>query len=254
LPRYSPDTKTAASAGQEAAEWTRSICGVAGLESHPRYLYAAAFFDLLARVAGRIVADPPRKDFGVSTRLRSRFATPHLIATEDRRERLALEAAEAADTAEAYLAAHLRAFERLQGAEQASDRAAAAEREGESVRLAHMSGQALRDLSRLVAEISEGVPSSPDRDPERRRGRPQLGEVDREALATLFLGGLRLRDLENVLRGTRLEAAVGAPERLVAAAGSFRRFGDTMTGWTPPRESEPHLGGAQGPQADPERE
>jgi hypothetical protein len=214
-----------------------------GLEGRHSYLYAAAFFDLLARVAGRIVADPPRKDFRTSTRVRARFAKPQYLMTDEPSERLALEAAEAADHSEAYLAAHLRAFERLQGARQTGDHEAAAERAAEAVSHAHTSGGALRRLSTLVAEL----PQEPVAEREglggrdRRSGRPRLSDVDRESLAVLFLGGLRLRDLENVLRGTRMQDSEVAADRLPAAAAAFRDLGEAMEAWEPPSESEPQL-------------
>lgn len=240
MPRYSPEVKSAAHAGQEAAEWSRSISGAFGIEGSHRYLYAAAFFDLLARVAGRIYEDPPRRDFTVSARPRTRSATPSRIRTDDPFERLGLEAAETADEAEALLAAHLRAFERFQGALRAGDRAAGRQRSDEAQRYAGMGSGALRRLATLVTSIAED-PSASERRRDRpaaRRGRPRVDEVGRESLSTLFLGGLRIRDLENVLSGVRLEEASAATPRLLSAAEGFRQFAEAMARWTPPTDSE----------------
>ena len=190
--------KSAADAGQEAAEWTRSITGTLGIEGNHRYLYAAAFFDLLAKVAGRITKDPPRKDFTTSTHVRSRFAKPTYIETEIPFERLALEAAAAADDAEAHLAAHLRAFERFQGAFNADRKPEADQRAVEARKHAQMGSRALRRLANPVDSIAESFVEF--KRMESRSGRPRIGEVDKETLAILFLGGLRVRDLENVLR------------------------------------------------------
>lgn len=233
---YSAGTKRAARAGQGASEWTRSICGAIGIEGNHRYLYAAAFFDLLAKVTGRIATDPPRRDYTVSTRTRLRFATPSHIATEDEFEQLALEAAERADDAEVWLAAHLRAFERTQGARKAQREAEAGEREAEAVRYAEASGQALHQLAAPLTEIAGRLAERPE--PGERSGHPRLGEVSEEALAVLFLGGLRIRDLENVLSGTRLEDRRVAGKGLLESAQTFDRLGTEMEGWTPPEQPE----------------
>jgi hypothetical protein len=65
-----------------------------------------------------------------------------------------------------------------------------------------------------------------------------LHEVGKEALAVLFLGGLRIRDLENILAGTRLEDADVGEKRLARAANSFREFGRAMNDWTPPSNAD----------------
>lgn len=240
MPQYSPDTKSAARAGQEAAEWTRSISGALGIEGNHRYLYAAAFFDLLARVAGRISEDPPRKDFATSTHVRPRFAKPDYISTDAPFEQLALEAADSADDAERHLAAHLRAFERFQGALKA-DRGAEADQRIEEARMqARLSSRALRRVANPVSGIADQLAAAEPGELARsdRRGRPHIGDVSEEALAILFLGGLRIRDLENVLRGTRLEDANGAARQLRSAAESFRDFAAQMADWTPPTETD----------------
>ena len=239
MPRYSPETKSAARAGQEAAEWSRSISGALGIEGNPRLLYAAAFFDLLARVAGRIYEDPPRRDFTTSTHVRPTFATPAYIATDDSFERMALEAAQAADDSERRLAAHLRAFERLQGALAADRKAEADQRAIEAERYAQMGAHSLYQLADPVTAIAEQLAagSSRERDTQTgRRGRPSIDEVSEDALALLFLGGLRIRDLENILSGTRLEDTEVAVEHLLAAAENFRDFGRAMDRWVPPRD------------------
>lgn len=231
----------AAGAGQEAAEWSRSICGALGIEGSPRFLYAAAFLDLLARVAERISADPPRKDFTVSTHVRARFATPARISTDAPFERLALEAAEAADAAEAHLAAHLRAFERFQGAVNAGASVDADQRLEEARSQARMSSRPLRRLTDVVTAIADHPYLAQAQEPRSERsrsGRPGIDEVSQEAQALLFLGGLRIRDLENVLRGTRLSDSRIATERLPLAADRFRRLGDEMEEWSPPEEPD----------------
>lgn len=241
MPSYTPDTKSSARSAQKAAEWTRSACGALGIEGSSRYLYAAAFFDLLARVAGRIAEDPARSDFTTSTHVRPRFATPQYIQAEERSESLALEAAETADHAEANLAAHLRAFERMQGALKAGRAPEAGQRAEEAVKHARASGTALRALATRLEEMAEVTAVEPrGQSPadEARRGRAQRTDVNTEALAILFLGGLRIRDLENVLKGTRLEDSRVAPQQFRAASAAFQRFGLAMTEWNPPQESE----------------
>lgn len=241
MPKYSPETKRAAESGQQAAAWTRSICGALGIEGRHYYLYLAAFFDLLFHVSGHIAADPPRPDFKTSTKVRPRLSRPDYISTDDRFEALALKAAAAADDAEAQLAAHLRAFERLQGASKANRRAEASARAEEARRYARSSGHALRQLAGPVAEIAAELsensrPRQSNRDV--RRGRPQVNQVSRDALAIFFLGGLRIRDLENVLHGIEQEDSSQAVRRLNSAAKTFREFGRTMEDWIPPQESE----------------
>jgi hypothetical protein len=229
--------KSAADAGRKAAEWTRSITGTLGIEGNHRYLYAAAFFDLLTKVAGQITEDPPRKDFTTSTRVRPRFAKPTYIETDVPFERLALEAAAAADDAEAHLAAHLRAFERFQGAFNAGRKPEAAQRGVEARNHAQLSSRALRQLANPVDSIAKGLwPDS--RRVETRSGRPRIDEVDKETLAILFLGGLRVRDLENVLQGTSFDDINAAAKHLSSAAESFREFGEAMEHWVPPTESD----------------
>jgi hypothetical protein len=124
-------------------------------------LYAAAFFDLLARVAGRIFEDPPRGDFKTSTHVRTKFATPIYIATDAPLGRLALEAAQAADDAERHLAAHLRAFERFQGALGAGRQPEADQRAVESQRYARLGGDSLYRLAHPVAGIAERLADPP---------------------------------------------------------------------------------------------
>jgi hypothetical protein len=235
---YSPKTQGAARSAQEAAESTRSVCGVLGIEGSPRFLYAAAFFDLLARVAERIAEDPPRLDFTVSTHVRPRFATPRYIETEDPSEGTALATAEAADWAEAYLAAHLRAFERLQGAHKAGRDSEAFQRAEEAVRHARASGRALQTLSARTAELAERVDERQQAPSRGREGRPQLTDINDKALAVLFRGGLRIRDLENVLQGTRLEDADGATDRLRLSSSAFGEFASAMARWEPTPPSE----------------
>jgi hypothetical protein len=241
VPSYTPSTKNSARSAQEAAEWTRSACGALGIEGSPRYLYAAAFFDLLARVTKRIAEDPARSDFTTSTHVRPQFATPQYIQAEERSESLALEAAETADHAEAYLAAHLRAFERMQGALKADRASEASQREEEAIKHARAGGGALQALAARLEDMVEAISVEPRREigaDEIRTGRPQRTDVSTEALAVLFLGGLRIRDLEKVLRGTRLEDSRVAPNRFRSASTAFQRFGSAMTEWNPPRESE----------------
>jgi hypothetical protein len=239
VPKYSPETKSSARAGQEASEWTRSICGALGIDGYHRYLYAAAFFDLLARVTGRIAEDPPRSDFTISTHVRPRFATPGYIQTNVRFERLALEAAEAADDAEAHLAAHLRAFERFQGAVKAQRPAEASERIGEALTQARTSSQALRQLADPVSAIADELSGASGLSRmEGRSGRPRIDQVSEEGLGVLFLGGLRIRDLENVLSGTRLDDTKVAARRLVTAAKRFRELSGVLERWAPPDESD----------------
>jgi hypothetical protein len=205
-------------------------------------LYAAAFFDLLARVAGRIFEDPPRRDFMTSTHVRARFATPTYIATDAPLERLALEAAQAADDAERHLAAHLRAFERFQGALEADRQPEANQRAAESQMYAHLGGDSLNRLVHPVAAIAEQLATTSAHEGSRhigQSGRPRVDDVSEAALAVLFLGGLRIRDLENVLAGTRLEDADAGAKRLQQAADGFRKFGRAMNDWSPP--SNPDL-------------
>ncbi len=233
---YSPRTQQAARSAQEAAAWTRSVCGALGIEGGPRYLYAAVFFDLVARVTERISEDPPRSDFTTSTHVRPRFATPQYIETDDPSERIALESAEAADWSEAYLAAHLRAFERLQGARKADRSSEAAQRAEEAVKHARAAGRALQTLSARVGDLSGMAQERRVRSD--RRGKPRLSDVSEGAQAILFRGGLRIRDLENVLQRTRLEDAAGARDRLLLASNTFRDFASVLSSWepTPPTE------------------
>lgn len=241
MPQYSPETKGVARAGQEAAEWSRSISGALGIEGNHRLLYAAAFFDLLARVAGRIFEDPPRNDFTTSTHVRAKFATPTYIETDAPLERLALEAAQAADDAERHLSAHLRAFERFQGALGAGRQPEADQRATEAERHAQLGGRSLYRLAGPVAAIAEQLTAvqEPERGSQKgRHGRPRVDEISKDALAVLFLGGLRIRDLENILAGTRFEDADVAANRLLQAAERFHDFGRTMDHWTPPREPD----------------
>ncbi|HEX6603042.1 MAG TPA: hypothetical protein VF030_10410, partial [Solirubrobacterales bacterium] len=234
----SPQTKGTAESAKRAAEWTRSACGGLGIGDNPRYLYVAFFFDLVAIVAGEIAADPPRKDFTVSARVRPRFATPQYIETPEHDDEVLLATAAAADSAELYLAAHLRAFERMQGALQADKGAEARQRAEEAVEHAHSSGRALEELAARTRELAEIQPQA-ESARARREGRPHLPEVSREAHSILFLGGLRIRDLKQVLQGTNLEDAAVANQRFAESSLSFQAFGEEMSGWTPP--SEPAL-------------
>jgi hypothetical protein len=180
--------------------------------------------------------DPPRTDFATSTRVRARFATPQYIEPEDPSERAALEAARAADWAEAYLAAHLRAFERLQGARRAGRNPEAQQRAEEAAEHARASGRALQSLADRLADL-ERHSSARGRFGE-RTGRPHLTDVSEEAQAIMFLGGLRIRDLDNVLQGTRLEDARVSTERFRDASATFAQFASVMAQWTPPSAPE----------------
>jgi hypothetical protein len=239
---YSPKTQQVARSAQTAAEWTRSACGAYGIEGGPYYLYAAVFFDLLGKVAKEIAEDPPRSDFTVSTQVRRRFATPQYIETDDPPARAALETAEAANWSEAHLGAHLRAFERLQGARRAGRNAEAAAREEEAVRHARTSDRSLRRVAARVGELARQVEGEAgQRVPPERRGRPQLTDVDDDSQAILFRGGLRIQDLESVLRGTDLEDFKVAPDRLRSASDSFEGLAAEMASWEPPSPAETSL-------------
>jgi hypothetical protein len=237
LSDYSPETKRHARAAQRAAEWTRSACGGLGIEGNPRYLYAAFFFDLLAKAAEGIADDPPRRDFRTATRVRPSLATTQYIETDEPSDRVVLATAETADSAQRYLAAHLRACERMQGARNARHELEARQRADEATGHAHSASRALEQLSARMLELAKA--EARHSSSEWPRGRPRLTDVSASAQAVLFLGGLRNRDLEVVLRGTRLEDAALADERFTGASESFRQFGLVMATWTP--SSEPDL-------------
>ncbi len=238
VPAYERQTRDAAQAAHQAADWTRSICTALGISQGPRFLYAAVFFELFGRVAQRIANDPARDDFTSSTRRRLTFATPEYIHSDDPAEQAALRAALAADEAEANLAAHLRAFERFQGAYARGRESDAAQRGKEATRYAHSSGVTLQNVSTslldLIASLGDDWGERQSASLTRRIKRVQPTDIDEETLAVLFLGGLRIRDLENILTRSRQPDPQSAPKHLSNAPKAFELFAERMMQWRPP--------------------
>lgn len=236
---YSHPFRQAADASRRAAEWTRWVCAVVGVSSGPHWLYAAAFFEMLARISGEMASDPPRPDFETATRVRNRFAEPQHIATEDLLGSTAIRTAVAVDEAERYLGAHLRAFERLQEALRRGGSSVVAERRGEAIEYAREGSAALGEVA---ASLEELIPLLPRDWPEQlgpeqqeRVARLTPPEIEPDTLALLFLGGLRVRDLQNALVPiAQLPESGSAQGELMSAPGAFRDLGDRLSRWSPP--------------------
>jgi hypothetical protein len=202
------------------------------------WLYAACFFKMLARVSGEVAADPPRPDFGTTTRVGGRHATPEFIAIQAPAEELALAAAAAADESARYLSAHLRAFERFQGAKRSRAKAAAAERREEAVDFAEQAGEALARVAGALDGLVGALPPkwTTQLTPEHqsRIAQLQVSEMDADSLALLFLGGLRISNLQDALTPiTELFSLESARTELEGAPQAFRDLAGHLGGWSP---------------------
>lgn len=194
---------------------------------------------MLARVSGDLAADPPRPDFDTTTRAGVRHATPAFVAAQGPAEKLALGTGVAADDSARYMSAHLRAFERLQGARRSRAKTAAALRGEEAVDFAKQASEA---LVRLAGELDGLIEFLPPKwatrlTPEHQGRIAQLEppEVEADALALLFLGGLRVNNLQDALTPiTELSSPDSPRIELEGAPQVFRELAGRLTRWSPP--------------------
>lgn len=236
---YSHRFRAAAEATYRAADWTRIVCAGVGVSGAAHWLYSAFFFELLARVSKELAADPPRDDFDKPTRVGARHATPEFLDPQRPVEQLAVSTAVAADESARYMGAHLRAFERLQGAQSKRSESAAALHLQLAVKFA---GEASGSLEALASELDglfRHLPAgwvdrlTPEQQHEAARLRPQ--GLDEAALAFLFLGGLRVNNLEDAVAASEeLSSPDSARAEVEAAPETFREIARLLARWSPP--------------------
>lgn len=215
------------------------VCAVAGVSGSAYWLYSACFFGMLARVSGDLAADPPRKDFDTPTRVGARHAMPEFISPEGPVEELALNTAVAADESARNMSAHLRAFERLQGARKERAKPAAALRREEAVGFARKASEALERLASELDGLIGLLPKNWDRllTPEQQDqvGRLQPPDLKKDALALLFLGGLRVSNLQDALTPINELSSPGAARTKVEATPQvFLDLAGLLARWSPP--------------------
>jgi|SRR5664279_3933270 len=241
---YSDRFRAAAEATRRAADWTRIVCAGVGASGSAHWLYSAFFFELITRVSGDLAADPPREDFDKPTRVGARHATPEFVTPISPAERVAVKTAVAADDSARYMGAHLRAFERLQGAQNdRADSAAALHRE-EAVKFAREASEALGQLASELDELISYLPSDWARrlTPEQQYQAAQLEpqELDDDALAFLFLGGLRVSNLQDVVApSNELSSPDSARTEVEAAPKVFRDLAGYLARWSPSTNEQP---------------
>jgi hypothetical protein len=207
-------------------------------------LYSAFFFELLARVLGELAADPPRDDFEKPTRVRARQATPEFVTPKGPAQEVALSAAVAADESARYMGAHLRAFERLQGARNDRAEAAITLHSDEAVEFAQTASEALRQLASQLEGLIRHLPPnwSDGLTPEQQHKTARLEPRDLEdaALAFLFLGGLRVGNLKDaVAPSEELSSPESAEAEVKAAPTVFLGLADQLSHWSPPAQGQP---------------
>lgn len=240
---YSHSFRVAAEAARRAAEWTRLVCASVGVSGSAHWLYAACFFEMLARVSGDLAADPPRYDFDTTTRAGARHATPAFVVTERPVEDAAIGTAVAADQSVRYLSAHLRAFERFQGARGSRTKTAkmaTALRREEAVDFAEQAGRALNGLADSLSGLTDFLPPkwTTRLTPEHQNRISQLNpsDIEDDALALLFLGGLRVNNLQDALTPiSELSSPDSARTEVEGAPQVFRDLAGQLTRWSPPR-------------------
>ena len=102
--------------------------------------------------------DPPRTDFDSATRARRPYARPEFVLGEDpTTARTAVAAGAAADLSAAYLGAHLRAYERYQGAIERESLPDARSRSNEAISFARDGAASLDNAANRLEELRAAV-------------------------------------------------------------------------------------------------
>lgn len=183
-----------------------------GFGTQPQHLNRAAVallaswgLEELGEGARGVANDPADWDYDHETvrrRARIREEAYELVA-EDELASAILALASAGDEADAALKAHLRAFERWQGASRREDPQAATERADEATENAREASRLLGAVSRssraFVAALerdTESPPQPPVRGPRRPRDLPE------PVLAALYLSGMPIGALRSALKGS----------------------------------------------------
>jgi hypothetical protein len=142
------------------------------------------------------------------------------------------------------MGAHLRAFERLQGAQNdRADSAAALHRE-EAVEFAREASEALGQLASELDELISYLPSdwarrlAPEQQHQAAQLKPQ--ELDDDALAFLFLGGLRVSNFHYVVApSAELSSPDSARTEVEGAPKVFRELAGHLARWSPSTNEQP---------------
>lgn len=196
---------------------------------------------MLARVSGDLAADPPRPDFDTTTRAGTRHATPKFVTAQEPVEELALRTAVAADESARYMSAHLRAFERFQGARGSrvkTAKIAAADRREEAIDFAEQASRALislaDDLHALIGFLPPKWAEQLTPEHQDRIARLKPPEMKVDALALLFLGGLRVNNLQDAFTPiSELSSTDSARIELEGAPQVFRDLAKRLARWSP---------------------
>lgn len=198
-------------------------------------LLASWGFEEVGRGANAIADDPADFDYDHTTQpgpRRIRFEDVARFASEDLIAQDALSAAVASDDAQALMAAHLRAFERFQGAARRHDIQASRRLAGEARSHASKASHALIGFSDSVSQMSASLAGVVV--PQQMFGtnvrHPR--DLPSDVLAILYVSGLSVAALERVLGALgsfTMQTAV-----LDQAASASREMAAGLESWTPP--------------------
>lgn len=244
MPAYAQTTRTLASALSDAADWASDATTTIGLgyvavgngTGGAYLIFVGGFFKFLRRTARAIADDPPNdQEFRTPTRARAhRARLEHLFPSDDL-ERAAFVTAVGTDDADVELSAHLRAFERYQGAALREAAKEASARAGESRRYARLASSGLRHAADGLDGLRDVLAREPldaMRSKASYRSRPE--ELPKDTLALLYTGGLRIQELERLLSERKGGWGPDLQDVLRSAAKSEREFADHLEVWEPP--------------------
>ncbi len=244
---YSETTRTGAQAARDAASATANVTTVVGLglvstgdqPNGAALIFVAAAIKLLGEIAERVANDPPRSDYERSTYLRSPRLRPDYLLLPAGRDTLGLAAITAGDAAveaNQSLRAHLVAFERYQGAVQASPPSHfARQRYLEARRYATAASHGLIAVADGIRQVSSSLPQG-SLDALGRAGLEAYLHVARlpeRVLTLLYLSGVTIRELEHLIEHAR-PADQDVTASLSEAAETLGSFGEHLATWEPP--------------------
>jgi hypothetical protein len=210
------------------AEWAGGLLAPADPDTGAHIIASGVTLDMLSLTLGRLASDPPRDDYESATQLRRLLPSEYVPPPRTSLGEVALELTQAADEAEAHLAAGLRALERYQGAIRRSQFDVAQARKAEAERYIRSAATPVRTCAARVDDMRE---TDQMRSPaESRNIRPRSpSDLPRETLAVIYLRGMRLEALARTLRRAPRrwdndEAAL-ASKRLRAVSDHIRTWG-----------------------------
>jgi hypothetical protein len=190
----------------------------------------------ISKGAQALADDPPDDDFDHRTAVRVtkiRREEAFRLTRGDPVAGAALSVTVQADEAHALMSAHLRAFERFQGAEARGNRSACAARSDEAVRYARDGSRALQHLAEQMSELAAQLVGT-DVAPGMPAALPQgPGSLPDEVLGILFLSGLPIQALDQVFQSRTLSGTIDVLERAIVTTVDLAT---ALAEWDPPSD------------------